>query len=893
MRRNDASSELPADANGSEPAVTPQPAADERFRTLFERASVGIARLGLDGLVIEANPALERMLGYPSAELAKMNPIASTHPSDRERSVRLLGELARGERDSYQLEKRYIRRTGEEMWCRVTIWGDGDANGSLDSALAMLEDVTARKLAEIAQNEKANQLERIIATQRDLADAADDLEEVMQVIVERARTLTGADGAMISLVEGDQLVTGAASGIGRQIKTASRPIQDTVTRFAIEARRPILIEHAESDPRLNPSLVALVGHRSHICVPLFKDSGLVAVLTVMSSSEEQRLGEEDRQTMELLASVLSAAVSRAAELDAKRRQLDALARFEAIYQAALTGVLALDAEGLVLDANPAMLELLETTAEELVGTSFLRYVHPDDFERVLLAARDLVTGGKSSARTDFRLRRRDGGVNWVETSGTMVQQAGDGQRFGIAMVQDVTQRKLAEEALVRQAQLNEHQALHDALTGLPNRRLFTDRIGHDIALARREGRRVAVAMMDLDGFKEVNDSLGHHAGDELLIQASRRLAELLRASDTVARLGGDEFGLLISCPTNRGDVLSVIDKVRQALEQPFVVDGLPLTIEASVGIAMYPDDGEDGDVLLRHADVAMYCAKDEGSAYCFYDKTRNTSDPARLTLVGELRRGIERRELTLHYQPKATLVNGTVDSVEALVRWNHPSRGMIPPDNFIPLAQQTSLIKPLTLYVIDEALSQCRAWQSEGIKLSIAVNLSFRNLLDLEFPNHVGELLDKWRVDPALLELEITESTMLTDPARTKLVLDKLASMGLSLSIDDFGTGYSSLAYLSRLPVSEIKIDRSFVINMETRENDAVIVRSTIDLARNLGLQVVAEGVETERAWETLNTLGCTQAQGYYLSRPLPADQLAAWIKEWKSGDNTASERAA
>jgi EAL domain-containing protein (putative c-di-GMP-specific phosphodiesterase class I) len=275
----------------------------------------------------------------------------------------------------------------------------------------------------------------------------------------------------------------------------------------------------------------------------------------------------------------------------------------------------------------------------------------------------------------------------------------------------------------------------------------------------------------------------------------------------------------------------------------------------------------------------MYSAKEEKAGYVIYDNSRSESDPARLTLVSELRRAIEQRELALHYQPKASLASGAVESVEALLRWNHPTRGMVAPDEFIPLAQQTGLMKPLTLYVLDEALTQCRVWQRAGLTLGVAINISIRNLLDAEFPDQVRKLLEKRRVDPALLELEITESVVLSDPVRTKRVLEKLSAMGVTLSIDDFGTGYSSLSYLSQLPVNEIKIDRSFVMNMAESDNDAVIVRSTIDLARNLGLQVVAEGVETEEAWDELNKLGCTLAQGYYLTRPVPAAELTQWLR--------------
>ncbi len=437
----------------------------------------------------------------------------------------------------------------------------------------------------------------------------------------------------------------------------------------------------------------------------------------------------------------------------------------------------------------------------------------------------------------------------------------------------------ASRALRHQAQVNEHQALHDALTDLPNRTLFHDRVGQAIASARREHLPVAVMIMDLDRFKEVNDTLGHSSGDELLEQVGVRLRAALRESDTVARLGGDEFGVLLPRVVDSAAAVAVARKLRKALEEPFTIHGLALQIEASVGIALYPEHGDDVHSLLQRADVAMYVAKEHPGGCEVYAKERDDYSPDRLTLLTELRRAIDVGELVLHYQPKADLKTGHVTGVEALVRWNHPQRGLVRPDEFIPLAQKTGVIVPLTFFVLNDALRQCRTWLLEGLDLCVGVNLSARNLLDVHLPDTVGELLTKWEVPPSLLELEITESTILADPVRAMNILSRLSGMGIRLAIDDFGTGYSSLAYLKRLPVDELKIDKSFVQGMEEDENDAVIVRSTIDLGRNLGLRVVAEGVETAEAWRQLAALGCDVAQGYYLSRPVPANELAAWLR--------------
>jgi diguanylate cyclase (GGDEF)-like protein len=441
----------------------------------------------------------------------------------------------------------------------------------------------------------------------------------------------------------------------------------------------------------------------------------------------------------------------------------------------------------------------------------------------------------------------------------------------------------ASRKIRKQAELNAYQAFHDALTGLPNRMLFRDRVQVALSQAQRDNTRVGVMLMDLDRFKDINDSLGHHCGDELLKQVGPRLEGVLRDSDTVARLGGDEFALLIHDLSSPDIAATVANRVRSAFERPFVVQGLALDVEPSIGIAVFPDHATDVDSLVQRADVAMYVAKGAHRPFEIYEAEQDQHDAARLTLMADLHRALDGDELVLHYQPKADLPEGRVRSVEALVRWQHPERGLLYPDEFIPLAQHTGLIRPLTMRVLQLALTQCRAWRDEGLELSVAVNLAMRNLLDAQLPDEVMRLLTSLRLPSEALELEITESTIMADPGRAASVLERLSALGVRLAIDDFGTGYSSLGYLKRLPVDEIKIDKSFVMNMSGDENDAAIVRSTIDLGRNLGLEVVAEGVETEEVWDRLSDLGCDVAQGYYLSRPKPPDELTAWMADSKA----------
>ena len=440
-------------------------------------------------------------------------------------------------------------------------------------------------------------------------------------------------------------------------------------------------------------------------------------------------------------------------------------------------------------------------------------------------------------------------------------------------LQAVSLRRLAEDT--------EYLAHHDGLTGLPNRVLLRDRLHQAIMLHKRKDESFAIFHLDLDRFKEVNDTLGHFSGDQLLREVADRLQKTLRESDTVARLGGDEFAVLLPAVDPAGAVVAA-EKVLKSLQRPFIIQSLTLQVDVSIGIAFYPNHGRDFDELMQHADSVMYLAKRKRSGYeSDRDVDAAESQANRLGLAAELRVAIDRGELRLHYQPRASLASGEIVGVEALVRWQHPERGAISPDEFIPLAEQGGLIRTLTLWVIEEALSQCRRWLDMGVDLPVSVNLSTRDLIDQQLPEVIGEALERTGVSADKLEVEITESVIMADPVRAREVLTRLRETGVHASIDDFGTGYSSLGYLRRLPVDQLKIDRSFVLNMTSDDQDEIIVQSTIDLAHNLGLTVVAEGAETLETLERLRELGCDSVQGYVLSRPLPPEQVVAWLRQY------------
>ena len=428
-------------------------------------------------------------------------------------------------------------------------------------------------------------------------------------------------------------------------------------------------------------------------------------------------------------------------------------------------------------------------------------------------------------------------------------------------------------ALETHAAEREHAALHDPLTGLPNRALFANRLAHAVRAADRDPAPFSVLMLDLDRFKEINDTLGHVTGDRLLQAVGSRLQEALRPGDTVARLGGDEFALLLPS-AGCDDAREVAARALAALRAPFELTALTVSVDASIGIVTYPTHGDDADMLMQRVDVAMYLAKGEGGGDRVYDAARDPYDPEQLALAGELRRAIDEDELELHYQPKFDTRTMRLTGVEALARWRHPERGLLGPDQFIALAEHIGVIRGLTLLVLQKATRQLAAWRAAGLDLSVAVNLSVANLLDHGLVDDIAAVLDGAQVPAGRLELEITESMLMTDPERATALLERLAALGIRLSIDDFGTGYSSLAYLRRLPVSEIKIDRSFVRHLAVDDSDAAIVRSTIELSHSLDLQVVAEGVEDARSLERLREFGCDHAQGYHLARPAAADAL-------------------
>ncbi len=540
---------------------------------------------------------------------------------------------------------------------------------------------------------------------------------------------------------------------------------------------------------------------------------------------------------------LEQSLSRVTTLSDQFRDTEAYTR--AVLEGVGDGIVTVDDRGTIESLNRAAVDLFGYSEQEAIGLPF------------------------SSLVADSKGRRQNGSRFPVELD---ISQVALGVRtIQVGCVRDISEREAQTRAL-------EYQALHDPLTDLPNRLLFADRVNHAMRIVTRRKESLALLVIDLDEFKQVNDTIGHHQGDALLKLAATRLIGRLREGDTVARLGGDEFGIMPLGNTDLAGAATVAWKIQQALEAPFVIDGHTIDVRASIGIALAPQHGDNLDDLLRRADLAMYEAKRSGAGYALFAAAQEESLGRRLALLHDLRQCVANDELVLHYQPKVELTTLKTSGVEALIRWNHPTRGFLMPADFIPDIENSELMLPITKWVINEALRQLRIWRDQGYDLTMAVNLGALSLVHgpglLE---DVDEITRRWGIPPGKLTLELTESALLDTTIPD--LNERLKEMGQHLSIDDFGTGYSSMAYLQRLPVNEIKADRSFVMTMASEADDAVIVRAIIDLAHNLSRSVVAEGVEDEATMEMLLAYGCDTAQGYYFTRPLPADQLAVWLE--------------
>ncbi len=536
-----------------------------------------------------------------------------------------------------------------------------------------------------------------------------------------------------------------------------------------------------------------------------------------------------------------------------------------------TSTLITDKDGNIEYANPIFLSRWGLGKDQVIGRSLnllrCQETASSVFDQMWLT----ITHG-NTWRGEICRRDKHAHLSYEKVTISPCLSHHDGTTHFVALFEDITESKTQRKAL-------EQLALHDSLTSLPNRQLFADRVEQAIRSCERTNEALSVLMIGLDRFKDINDTLGHHVGDLVLKEASVRLQYTLRRSDTVARMGGDEFLMLLTIddPT---DCDRIAKKIQYAMEQPLKIEGYQLHIGISIGIAMYPEHGQTAGTLIQKADVAMFAAKQTSSGYSVYHHAHDQHSSIHLEIASELRYAIDNGDMVLHYQPKVNAATHRCVGFEALVRWNHPVRGLAHPDTFIEIAEHTGHIKQLTHWVLKHTMQQCVKLSNEGHHFDMSVNISGRYFQDPDFVKDVTRILEETGAEPTMLILELTESVLMTDVDKAVQTLRELDEMGVRLSIDDFGTGYSSLEYLKRFPVDELKIDKSFVLGMMLDENDAVIVRSTIDLAHNLGFKVTAEGVESQHIYDMLEAQTCDLCQGYYISHPLPEHEMHRFIRE-------------
>jgi len=553
-------------------------------------------------------------------------------------------------------------------------------------------------------------------------------------------------------------------------------------------------------------------------------------------------------------------------------------RFRSAFDYAAIGMALVSPEGKWLEVNRSLCEMVGYSERELLGMSWETITHPDDLRSVRAQVEHLLDGSIPTCQTEKRYTHKGGGEVWIFLSISLTRDPETKAARLIFQTQDITDRKRAERQLL-------HDAFHDTLTGLPNRALFVDRLKQALARTRRLGpHQFAVLFLDLDRFKVINDSLGHIVGDQLLVGIARRLEACLRPGDTVARLGGDEFTILLEDVTDIGEAIRVAERVEKEISSPFNLRGHEVFTTVSVGIAPSSIGYESPDEILRDADTAMYRAKSLGKArHEVFDKTMHARAVSLLQLENDLRRAVERQEFTLFYQPIVSLETGAVCGVEALIRWQHPEHGMIMPSAFIPVAEETGLIVQMGQWGLREACRQMREWHvafpSEPA-FQVSVNLSSKQFSQPDLIDQITRALGDTGLDPSGLRLEITESVVMENLESATEMLKQLRDLGVEASIDDFGTGYSSLSYLHRFPISTLKIDRSFVSGMSNQSENVEIIRSIIMLARNLGMTVVAEGVETEEQLAQLRELGCKHAQGFFFARPVRAEAAAEFLSK-------------
>jgi diguanylate cyclase (GGDEF)-like protein/PAS domain S-box-containing protein len=805
-----------------------------RFQAhLLAAAGHPIIAVDLNRVVIYWNKAAEEMYGWSAAEAVGHKSVdLVTRAEGPTQAKTIVQAMLRGESWSGEYETK--RRDGSNVSVSVTNTPVFDRDGRLVAVIGVSVDVTERRSEQRALEATGRRLAEAQRTAHlgsfefDLVTGELSWSEEYFRILGLDASVTPSIGLFASMVHPNDAEAAAREWVN-------------ATKHGLPFDHELRILSADSEERTV---------RARGVAELAEDGTVLKVAGTIIDETERVAADLVRRTAET--------------------------RFEIGFEQAGIGTMIVDLAGLPVRVNPAVCAFLERSEDELIGQRWTAYTHPDEapLGAAVLAR---VAAGHDTYEDERRYLRPDGSVVWASSHVTLVRDESGEQQYFYAQLQDITARKQMEQELV-------HQALHDSLTGLPNRALLTDRLIHSLAGSRRRGSQVGVIFLDIDQFKVVNDSLGHTSGDDLLRHAAERIANAIRPDDTVARFGGDEF-VVVCDDVNVLETEEIGQRVLASLSEPCLIGDQEVTVTASLGIAVGDSDATP-ESLLRDSDAAMYRAKERGRGRIeLFDDALRSHAQRRLATATQLRRALEREEFLVYYQPVVDLCTGAMVSAEALLRWKHPVRGLVSPDEFIPLAEETGLIVPIGAWVLEQACEQLVEWQVANPAMSIAVNLSVRQLMAPEIAGLVEDVLTRTGARADDLWLELTESVFMADVEYFGATLAGLKALGVHLSIDDFGTGYSSLSYLKRFPFDGVKVDRGFVDGLGTDPHDSALVAAIVAMASALDLEVTAEGVETPDQLANLRNLQCRRAQGYYLARPMPAADMTRLVSEahrWK-----------
>lgn len=826
-----------------------------------------------DNRFVECNDAAVKTLGYPSRK-----ELLNVHPSKLSPSRQPDGE------DSYLKAERMMALAQDRGLHRFD-WMHSKASGTHFVAEVTLSTVQLRGRQviycvwrDVTEKRQADQLQLALHAISEASHAVDDLPKLMARIHAIVGQLMPARNFFVALHDRIRQEISFPYFIDENdAPPAARQIgQGGLTETVLQTGEALLLtaEALQSGQHSEP-LVAGTPSIDWLGVPLKTGTQTVGVLAVQSYSGQLRYTERDMRLLEFVSEQIAMTIQRK---QAESASFESAEQLRLVYDTANVAIFNLDLAGIITHANRYMTELFACPLAALIGSEYVAHLHPD--ERAV--ARERMRALLSSEIADIDLERpyvrHDGSEFWGHVKGRRRFDA-QGQLLGeVAVIVDITERKQHRDQLERMAHF-------DALTNLPNRTLLADRMQQAMAQAVRRGQRLAVAYLDLDGFKAVNDRHGHNAGDKLLVALANRMKLALREGDTLARLGGDEFAALLIDLTDTAASVPTLTRLLNATAQAVQFDDINLQVSASVGVTFYPQSQNmDADQLLRQADQAMYQAKLAGkNRYHYFDAEQDHDIRGHHESVEHIRLAFERRQFVLHYQPKVNLRTGKIIGAEALIRWQHPERGLLAPALFLPVIEGHPLSADVGEWVIDAALSQIEDWRPLGLDLSVSVNVGARQLQQRDFVSRLCTILATHpTVNPASLELEILETTALEDVAQISQVIEACNDLGVGFALDDFGTGYSSLTYLKRLRVGTIKIDQSFVRDMLNDPDDLAILQSVIGLAGNLKRKVIAEGMETPEQGTMLLQLGCNLAQGYGIARPMPAGEMPVWAACWR-----------